>query len=264
MTIFDRMSLPEVYERYLVEPLFRPFAEEALNRLNPAPDDSLLDVACGTGIVARLARLRLGSQARIVGVDTAPAMLAVARQAESTIDWREGNAMKLPIQDAQFTLVSCHQGLQFFPDKLAAVREMHRVLATGGRVVIAVWLSTADISFAADLHAVAERHLGTMTDARHSFGDANALARLLAEGGFRDVHVETVNHTVLGIDGPTYARLNAVTMVRMSPNVKTFTDAHRAELANRIATDSMTVVDKYTSDGIFQFTLASNIAKAQA
>lgn len=262
MSIFSQMSMPEVYERYLVEPLFQPFAEDVLNRLNPTPDDSLLDVACGTGIVARLARRKLGPQARIVGVDAAAPMLAVARQAESTIDWREGNAMQLPIEDEQFTLVSCHQGLQFFPDKLAAVREMHRVLATGGRVVIAAWLSPADISFAGDLHAVAERHLGTMTDVRHSFGDTNALARLLADGGFRDVHVETVRHTVRGIDGPTYARLNAMAILGMSPNVKTFTDAHRAELTDRIATDSMTVVEKYTSDGVFQFTLASNIAKA--
>jgi ubiquinone/menaquinone biosynthesis C-methylase UbiE len=213
MSIFDQMSLPEVYERYLAEPLFRPSAEEVLNRLDPTPDDSLLDDACGTGIVARVARLRLGPQARIVGVDAAPAMLAVARQGESTIDWREGNAMKLPIEDEQFTRISCHQGVQFFPNKLAAVRETHRLPATGGRVAIASWLSPADIPFAGDLHAVAERQPGTITDVRHSFGDASALARLLAEGGFRDVQVETVRHTVRGIDGPTYAQLNAMAIV---------------------------------------------------
>jgi ubiquinone/menaquinone biosynthesis C-methylase UbiE len=169
MSIFTQVSLPEVYERYLVEPLFGPFAEMLLDRLDPTPDDSLLDIACGTSIVARIARRRLGPDARIVGVDAAPPMLAVARQADSTIDWREGNAMKLLIEDEQFTVISCHQGLQFFPDKLAAVREMHRVLATGGRVAIAAWLSPTDIPFAGDLHAVAERDLGTMTDVRHSF-----------------------------------------------------------------------------------------------
>jgi SAM-dependent methyltransferase len=171
--------------------------------------------------------------------------------------------MTLPIEAEQFKVISCHQGLQFFPDKVAAVREMHRVLAIDGRIAIATWLSPADIPFAGDLHAVAERHLGTMTDVRHSFGDANALARLLAEGG-RDIQVETVRNTVRGIDGPTYARLNAMAIVGMSPNVKTFTDAHRAELTDLIATDSMAVVDKYSRDGVFQFMLASNIAKAQA
>jgi SAM-dependent methyltransferase len=114
------LSLPDPYERYLVEPLFRPFAEAVLTRLHLTPDDSLLDVACGTGIVARCARRTLGPQARIVGVDAAPAMLSVARHADSTIEWREGNAMKLPVQtDERFSLVVCHQGLQFFPDKLA-------------------------------------------------------------------------------------------------------------------------------------------------
>src|SRR5262245_45348100 len=107
------MSLPEMYERFLVQPLFRPFAEELLNRLHPTPDDSLLDVACGTGIVARCARRRLGPQARIVGVDASPAMLAIARQVESTVDWREGNAAALPVQaDDRVSLVGCHQGLQ--------------------------------------------------------------------------------------------------------------------------------------------------------
>jgi SAM-dependent methyltransferase len=110
MSIFNQMSLPEVYDRFLVEPLFRPFAEEVLNRLHPKPDDSL-DVACRTGIVARCARRRLGPQARIVGVDAAPPMLAVARQADSTIDWRDGNAMALPVlAQEQFSLVACHQG----------------------------------------------------------------------------------------------------------------------------------------------------------
>jgi ubiquinone/menaquinone biosynthesis C-methylase UbiE len=265
MSIFTQLSLPEAYERFLVEPLFRPFAEELLKRLHPTPIDSLLDVACGTGIVARLARARLGPQARIVGVDAALPMLALARQADSTIEWREGNAMALPVQaDERFSLVSCHQGLQFFPDKLAAVREMRRVLAHGGRVAIATWLSLAGIPFAGDLHQVAERHLGPMIDARHSFGDAAAFPPLLIEGGFSDVHVETIINTVRGIDGQIYAQLNAMALVGMSPKAKTLSDSQRAELIDRVATDSLATVAKYTSDGAFQFSLATNLVTATA
>jgi len=264
VSVFDQMTLAEVYERFLVQPLFRPFAEELLNRLNPGPDDSLLDVACGTGIVARLARRRLGTEARIVGVDAAPPMLAAARQTDPTIDWREGNAMALPVQaNERFSLVSCHQGLQFFQDKTAAVREMRRVLVGRGRVGIATWRSVADIPFAGDLHKIAERHLGTMTDIRHSFGDGDALARLLAGGGFSDVHVETVTGAVRGIDGPTYARLNAMAVVGMSPNAKTLSDTERAELTDRVAADSLAVVDRYTRNGAFEFALATNVATAQ-
>ena len=94
----------------------------------PIRGDSLIDVACGTGIAARIGRERLGPEARIVGVDVAPAMLAVARTVDPTIDWREGNAVSLPVRATEhFTVLTCHQGLQFMPDKLAAIREMRRV-----------------------------------------------------------------------------------------------------------------------------------------
>jgi len=265
MSIFAQMSLPEAYERFLVEPLFRPFAEEVLDRLDPAPGDSLLDVACGTGIVARLARHRLGPRARIVGVDAAPPMLSVARRADSTIDWRDGNAMALPVAaDERFSLVSCHQGLQFFKDRPAAVCEMRRVLTSGGRVVIATWLSTADIPLAGDLHEVAERHLGPMTEVRHSCGDASELRRLLVESGFTDVRVEAVSGIVRGIDGPTYARLNAMAVVGMSPKARSLSDSERADVTERVAADSLNVVSKYTRDGDFRFTLAANMATGRA
>jgi ubiquinone/menaquinone biosynthesis C-methylase UbiE len=265
MSIFKPMSLPEVYERFLVEPLFRPFAEEVVNRLHPTPDDSMLDVACGTGIVARCARRRLGPQARIVGVDAAPPMLAVARRADSTIDWRDGNAMALPVQAGeQFSVVACHQGLQFFQDKPAAVREMRRVLARGGRVAIATWLAPADIPFADGLHKIAERHLGPTVDLRRSFADGRAFSPLLSEAGFTDIQVEMVSAAVRGIDGPAYARLNAMAIVGMSPKAKTLGDAERAELIERVATDSLPVVDKFTRNGVFEFTLATNVATARA
>jgi ubiquinone/menaquinone biosynthesis C-methylase UbiE len=155
--------------------------------------------ACGTGIVARVARERLGPEARIVGVDVAPAMLAVACTVDPTIDWREGNAVSLPVGSGEhFAVMTCHQGLQFMPDKRAAIREMRRVLAPGGRVAIATWRSLDDHPGMRDLNAVAERHVGQIADSRHSFGDATALKRLLAESGFGHVNVQTVTHDVAG------------------------------------------------------------------
>src|SRR5215217_7920600 len=93
--LFVATTFTEIYERVLVAPLFRPFAEQLLARVAPNRDDSVIDVACGTGIAARVARERLGPSARIVGVDVAPAMLAVARAVDSTIDWRNGDAVSL-------------------------------------------------------------------------------------------------------------------------------------------------------------------------
>ena len=137
--LFAATAFTEIYERELVGPLFRPFAEKLLDRLTPAREDSVIDVACGTGIVARLTRQRLGPGARIVGVDVAPAMLGVAQSVDATIDWRQGSAASLPVETSErFTLLTCHQGFQFMPDKPAVLREMRRVLAPGGRVVIVV------------------------------------------------------------------------------------------------------------------------------
>src|SRR5690606_357033 len=122
-------SFPELYERHLVGPLFKPWAEDLLDRAGLAAGDRVLDVACGTGIVARLAKARLGPDSVVVGVDSSAAMIAVASEREQTVDWRIGPAEALPITDlVRFDLVACQQGMQFFRDRAAAARELRRVL----------------------------------------------------------------------------------------------------------------------------------------
>jgi ubiquinone/menaquinone biosynthesis C-methylase UbiE len=261
--VFVAPTFPEIYERVLVAPLFRPFAEQLVAQLAPTRDDIMIDVACGTGIVARVARERLGPKPRIVGVDVAPAMLAVARTVDATIDWREGNAVSLPVSaDEHFTVLTCHQGLQFMPDKPAAIREMRRVLAPGGRVAIATWRSLDDHPAMRGLNAVAERHVGQIADARHSFGDATALKRVLAENGFGRVNVQTVTHDVRFADGALFARLNAMAVIGMSESGKAMSDADRGELAGRIAAESQDVIAKAMKNGTFVLPLATNIATA--
>lgn len=262
--LFVATTFTEIYERVLVGPLFRPFAAELVARVGPRRGDGVIDVACGTGIVARVARERLGLGARIVGVDVAPAMLAVASTVDTTIDWREGNAVALPVSDTErFTVLTCHQGLQFMPDKPAALREMRRVLEPGGRVAIATWSSLKDLPGAVALNAVAERHVGPIVDARHSFGDADALKTLLVEANFSDVSVETFSHDVAFGDGALFARLNAMAVIGMSDKGKAMTDAERGELAARIAAESQDVIGQATRNGAFVLPLTTNIALAR-
>lgn len=262
--LFVATTFTEIYERVLVGPLFRPFAEQLVARLALRPGDRLIDVASGTGIVARIARERLGPEARIVGVDVAPAMLAVARAVDPTIDWRAGNAASLPVAAAeQFTVLTCHQGLQFMPDKAAAIREMRRALTPGGRVGIATWRSLQELPRMLELNAIAERHVGQVVDSRHSFGDANALQRLLSDGGFSDISVETVTHDVQFADGALFARLNAMAVIGMSDRGKAMSEAERGELAGLVAAESEDVVAKATKDGLFTLPLSTNIAIAQ-
>jgi ubiquinone/menaquinone biosynthesis C-methylase UbiE len=263
--LFATMTFAEIYERVLVQPLFRPFAEELIARLEPAQGDSLVDVACGTGIVARIARQKLGPGAQVVGIDVAPAMLAVARQVEPSIDWREGNAISLPIDDSErFSLLTCHQGLQFFPDKAHAVRGMHRVLAPKGRVAIATWRSLHEMPVALELNTIAERHVGRIIDSRYSFGDANALKTLLEDAGFQDVRVGTFSRDVRFADGALFARLNAMAVIGMSEKGKALPDAERSELAVQIASDSRETIARLMRNGECVFPMSTNIATGYA
>src|SRR5262245_6446130 len=93
-------SHAEAYERIVVPALYAPLAEDLLNRAAPRPGEWVLDVACGTGIVARRAARRVGPMGRVVGVDPNPGMLAVARGAAAAegaaIEWRQGRGEALP------------------------------------------------------------------------------------------------------------------------------------------------------------------------
>lgn len=125
----------EAYERYLVPAIFLPSGEDLIRRAAPVGEERVL-VACGTGAVARQVAPLVGTGGMVVGLDLSPAMLAVARglpvPGGAAIEWREGSAGALPFPEGSFDLVLCQQGLQFFPDRAAALRDMRRVLRPGG------------------------------------------------------------------------------------------------------------------------------------
>jgi ubiquinone/menaquinone biosynthesis C-methylase UbiE len=138
-------NAPQAYECYMVPTLFTPWAQDLLARAALHAGERVLDVACGTGIVARLAAERVGPSGYVLGVDRNAAMLETARAQMPTagvpVEWREGDAHGFPCADATFDVVCCQQGVQFFPDKAHALREMQRGLAPGGRLVLSVWRS---------------------------------------------------------------------------------------------------------------------------
>ena len=125
----------DVYERALVPAIFAPWAPLVVALAEPKPGERVLDVACGTGVVARFASQRVGRTGGVVGLDLNPGMLAVAAASAAgpaatgaPIVWREGSAVAMPLADGSFDVVCCQLGLQFFPDRSAALAEMHRVL----------------------------------------------------------------------------------------------------------------------------------------
>jgi ubiquinone/menaquinone biosynthesis C-methylase UbiE len=261
----NRPNFAELYERELVEPLFRPWVDALLDGAGLDRGDALLDVACGTGIVARVARQRLGPGSRIVGVDLSPAMIAHARVVATDIELREGSADRLPVAaDERFDVVTCQQGLQFFPDKPKAVSEMCRVLKSKGRVAIATWRPVEESPLILELQRVAERAVGRIDDRRHSFGDATELAALLEAGGLSDVTVERHEQLIRFADGRVFARLNAMAIVGMSEGGKGKPDEERARLAEQIVGDSEDVLRRYADGSGVAFVLAANVAIARA
>src|SRR5438552_1035927 len=136
-------SPAEIFESYFVPAIFAPWARVLLEYAAPRPGDRVLDLACATGIVARQVAPVVGPSGRVVALDINPGMLAVGASLPApegaAIEWRQGDAVALDLPTGAFDLVLCQQGLQFFSDRAAAVREMKRVLADGGRVVLSLW-----------------------------------------------------------------------------------------------------------------------------
>ena len=115
----------------------------------------MLDAACGTGVVARYAAPRAG---HVVGVDVNAGMLAVAARIAPQLEWVQADVAALPFADGAFDLVLCEQGLQFMPDRAAALAELQRVLAPGGRIVASVWRGLEHNPGVRDLRGRARRH----------------------------------------------------------------------------------------------------------
>ncbi|MDX1624198.1 MAG: methyltransferase domain-containing protein [Gemmatimonadota bacterium] len=186
----------ENYERYFVPAIGRPVAARLIEAAALRPGDRVLDVACGTGIVARLAAKRVGPDGAVQGLDSNPGMLAVAREASTadpSIVWHEAPAEAMPLPDGSFDVVLCGMGLQFFSDRSAGLREMRRVLAPGGRLAANLPGPTPP-----PLEAMAEalaRHVSPesagFVHAVFSLHDADEIRSLAADAGFGDVQVRS-------------------------------------------------------------------------
>jgi ubiquinone/menaquinone biosynthesis C-methylase UbiE len=190
-------SAPENYERFFVPAIGGPLASELVRTAALRPGEHVLDVACGTGAVARLAAERVGPAGTVAGADVNPGMLAVARAATAgstprPIQWYETAAEAMPFPNAAYDVVFCQLALQFFADKGAALREIHRVLAPRGRAYVSVPAPTA---FFEVFERAVTRYLGAETGAFvrqvFSLNDPGELQRLCQDAGFRAVDVQT-------------------------------------------------------------------------
>jgi SAM-dependent methyltransferase len=168
---------------------------------NPQPGESVLDVACGTGVLTRPVAKAIEPNGRVVGLDLKSGMLEVARKialnpsSTAPIEWHEGDASAIPFENETFDIVFCNFGLMFFPDRVAALKEMRRVLKTDGRLALAVWGSIAKCPGQMAMKESWGRHFpeeAELFDAQHALGDPEAVRSLLQDAGYRDLSVQTV------------------------------------------------------------------------
>lgn len=185
----------EVYEEFFVPALFGEWAPRVADAAGIRTGAQVLDVACGTGVLAREAARRVGPDGRVVGVDVNPDMLGVARRLAPELEWLEASAEDLPIPDGAFDAVVSQFGLMFIRDRVRALREMWRVAAPGGRLAVAVCGPLDGSPGYAALVDLLDRLFGkAIADemkAPFALGDADELHTLFVRAGIDDVTIET-------------------------------------------------------------------------
>jgi ubiquinone/menaquinone biosynthesis C-methylase UbiE len=260
-------SVPENYERYLVPDIFVSWAEDLVERAALRPGERVLDIACGTGIVARIAARKLGGSGSVLGLDLSAPMLEAARAAAAAegiaVDWREGSAVKLPLADATFDVVFCQQGLQFFPDRVGALREMYRVLTLGGRLVLSVWGPIERSPGFAVLAEALTRYVspeagGLMITGPFSLSDPEELREIIAKASFEDIAVCSVAKTLRFPSSDEFVLRYAAGSALASPVAKA-DDKARTALLTEVAAKLRSAID---NQGL-RFPIESNLVIAR-
>jgi ubiquinone/menaquinone biosynthesis C-methylase UbiE len=260
-------SAPATYQEFLVPAMFAPFAKRLVEHGCVRPGSRVLDVACGTGVVSRAAAILAGTGGSVAGVDLGEPTVAIARshpaeENAAPIDYAQADAAALPFDADDFDVALCQQGLQFFPDRAAALAEMRRVLKPGGRVAVATW-KDIEPPFTAIADAL-ERHVSTeaaqMMYSPNALGDGATLAGLMSDAGFREVAVidETIECT--WASHPEFARR----YIAASPIASVFAaapghsqQAVSDEVAERLAPHA-------TAEGSLRMPMTSNVAVGRA
>jgi ubiquinone/menaquinone biosynthesis C-methylase UbiE len=202
----------ELYETFLVPTIFVPWAQHILGKIVPERGDNILDVACGTGIVARMAKARVGKAGRVVGVDLNAGMLDVARAiaADRSIEWLEADVTLIPLEDGIFDICYCQQGLQFFPDKVGALREIARLLKPGGICVAVVAQSLDQNPLMRSQVTALEKHINKEAAAGIravcGLADKAEIKGLFESAGYSDVEGKTVDLTITYPDGRAFVK----------------------------------------------------------
>ncbi len=245
-------SVAETYHWHTVPAIFAPFARQLVEVADLHAGERVLDVGYGTGVVARFMRPRVASSGRVAGLDANGAVLEVARSlaAGGNSDWQRGDATAMPFPDADFDVVLCQHGLQYFADRRAAPGEMHRVLQPFGRLIARVWRPLSFHVGHAVLADVLERQVGAKAAATRrapfAFSDRESPRDYLADVGFVDVAVSLVG----GVARFASAEAMLRAMMASTPLAAAMADAGPAVLGIVIAEVKVALSDHEDARGL--------------
>lgn len=197
---FTQASVPEGYERFMLRQLFEPWARKLVRHAQLQPGWSVLDVASGLGPVARVAAAAVGPAGRVVASDISEPMLALAAArtvppGSAPIEYRHGPAAAIAAPDSSFDAVLCQHGLQFFADRAAALREMHRVTRPDGVVVLSTWAAEYPLGLFGPMSETLQE-LGVEEPFPRAFDPDSyrmgvaELTELLQAAGWREIQVQ--------------------------------------------------------------------------
>ena len=240
-------SPPENYERYFVPAIAEPLARDLIDRAALRAHERILDVACGTGIVARLAAEQIDKTGSVAGLDANPGMLKVAHSAtppEIPIDWHEASAEAMPLPDGAFDVVLCQMGLQLMTGKAVALSEMRRILAPGGRIILnAPGPTPPPMAVMAEALATHIRpEVAGFVHAVFSLHDPADLTKLLDAAGFTDVVVDRHPKT-LRLPPPRDFLWQYISSTPLAEPVATVSEEARVALEQRMVAGCAPFVD---------------------
>lgn len=259
----------ELYERFFVPAMFQPWSTILLRHAALAAGERVLDVACGTGIVARQAASLVGPTGRVVGVDLNPAMLAVARdlprEPAAALEYQQANAQALPFEVGSFEVVLCQHGLPFFPDRAKALAEFRRVLAPGGRVSVMVLQTLAQHpAFKALFESVA-KHLAQPLAAvmtPFALSDEHELQRLFEAAGFSSVTISAEHTTVTFSDADRFVPLAVHSSAAAIPAFATLAAPAQGDLMNAVRLEVEPTLAAFRRAGALSFPMAAWVVDA--
>jgi SAM-dependent methyltransferase len=262
-------SAAELYQRYLVPAITTKWAEDLVDRALLRAGEAVLDVACRTGVVARLAAKTV-APGHVTGLDLNAGMLAVARRVPNEgapITWVEGSALDLPFPADHFDVVLCQLGLQFFPDQSKALREMRRVLRDSGRAALSVYSpierTPGAHAFVRALDEVLGPEASRIKRGEHSFTSPTQLANLVRGAGFGAVDVQTAEQTIVFPSVLDYVRFQLLA-TPMAALLKDKTEPERGAIIASVASKTASLSTATMLDGgKFTFSQEAYVAIAR-